>query len=211
MNQTTDSLANTDQTPESIIRFWFKDDATGRMDLPQPKRWFNGGKTLDQELATLFGPVLLRARQGHLAHWLESAHGTLALIILLDQFNRNIHRGTAEAFAADHQALAACEHALGMQYPLQYSLTQKVFCYLPLEHHESPDSQKKSVALFSALTTEATPDLQDFANSTLSSAREHQQIIDQFGRYPYRNAVLERASTKEEQDWLEQGNKRFGQ
>ena len=91
-------------TAEDVLEFWFRDEATGRMDLPQSKRWFQGGSKLDRELTERFGPALELARAGQLDHWRDSASGTLALIILLDQFNRNINRGTAEAFAGDAQA-----------------------------------------------------------------------------------------------------------
>ncbi|WP_157735804.1 DUF924 family protein [Granulosicoccus antarcticus] len=212
MNAITDNQPSVEQTPESVLRFWFKDEASGRMDLPQSKRWFSGGKKLDLELQTRFGDLLELARSGQLDHWLQSADSTLALIVLLDQFNRNIHRGTADAFAADDQALAACQHAISMRYVESFSLTQKVFCYLPLEHDESPESQLRSVALFEALTREqGTPELHKFATSTLSSAHEHKRIVDQFGRYPYRNKALGRTSTSEELDWMAQSNKRFGQ
>lgn len=212
MNTTTDSANSVEQTPDTVIHYWFRDDTSGRLDLPQSKRWFLGGKKLDRELRSRFGELLERARKGLLDHWLQSADGTLALIILLDQFNRNIHRGTADAFAADNQALAASRHAIAMNYLQHYSLTQKVFCFLPLEHDEAAESQEKCVAMMSSLTQESTtPDLHDFATRTLASAREHKQIIDQFGRYPYRNKVLGRASTARELEWMAQVNKRFGQ
>ncbi len=199
-----------DTTAEDVLTFWFRDEATGRMDLPQSKRWFQGGSKLDAELGRQFGSTLALARAGELDHWRESASGTLALIILLDQFNRNINRGTAEAFAGDAQALSLCHHAREMAYPAQWPITHQVFCYMPLEHDESVQSQELSVALFSELLEQAPPHLQDYARGTLDYARQHKQIIDRFGRYPYRNAVLGRDSTAEEREWLTKG-KRFGQ
>lgn len=211
MTATTNNDASAAQTAESVLSFWFKDEDTGRMDLPQGKRWFLGGKELDALLEERFGATVVLAREGHLQHWQESAHSALALIILLDQFNRNIYRGTADAFAADSQALAVCHHALAMDYPAQYTLTQRVFCYLPLEHDESTESQESSVALFTELAENAPPQLREYANGTLEYAHEHKKIIDQFGRYPYRNEVLGRTSTPAELAWLEQSGKRFGQ
>ncbi|NND92179.1 MAG: DUF924 domain-containing protein [Granulosicoccus sp.] len=203
--------ADADQTPAAVLDFWFRDEATGRMDLPQGQRWFKGGKALDEQLEQRFAALLARGRDGQLDDWLQDAQGTLALIVLLDQFNRNIHRGTAEAFAADAQALAACLHALEQAYPAQLPLTQQVFCFLPLEHDESVASQERSVALFEALAAQAPPELQEFAQGTADFAREHKSIIDRFGRYPYRNAVLGRTSTPAELEWLAQSNTRFGQ
>lgn len=199
-----------DTTAQDVLDFWFRDAASGRMDLPQSQRWFRGGSALDQELAERFGPTLTLAREGRLNQWRESDSGTLALIIVLDQFNRNINRGTAEAFAGDAQALSLCHHAIAMNYPDQWPLTHRVFCYMPLEHDESVESQERSVALFSKLPDIAPPELQDYARGTLDYARQHKEIIDRFGRYPYRNAVLERHSTAEEEEWLANG-KRFGQ
>ena len=198
------------KSAEEVLTFWFRDEATGRMDLPQSKRWFKGGSKLDAELSEQFGPTLALARADKLKHWRESASGTLALIILLDQFNRNINRGTADAFAGDAQALSLCHHAIDRGYPAQWPITHQVFCYLPLEHDESVQSQDRSVALFSEILEQAPPQLQDYARATLDYALQHKQIIDRFGRYPYRNAVLGRSSTAEESEWLTNG-KRFGQ
>lgn len=197
-------------TADDVLDFWFRDEASGRMDLPQSKRWFQGGSKLDRELTERFGPALKLARAGKLDHWRDSASGTLALIILLDQFNRNINRGTAEAFAGDTQALSLCHHAIDMGYPSRWPITHQVFCYMPLEHDESVESQERSVALFSELLEQAPPALQDYAKGTLDYARQHKEIIDRFGRYPYRNEVLDRDSTPEEIEWLANG-KRFGQ
>jgi len=199
-----------EQTIDDVLTFWFHDEATGRMDLPQSKRWFKGGRELDQELAERFGPDLALAREGKLDHWRESASGTLALIVMLDQFNRNIHRGTAAAFAGDAQALSLCHHAIDMAYPRQWPITHQVFCYLPLEHDESEQSQQLSVTLFGKLLEQAPEQLQDYARGTLDYALQHKEIIDRFGRYPYRNEVLGRRSTPEEIEWLSNG-KRFGQ
>lgn len=203
--------ATDQQNIDKILAFWFRDDATGRMDLPQSKRWFTGGKQLDAELAERFSTLLSQSRRGELDHWADTAHGALALIVLLDQFNRNIHRGTAEAFAGDQQALGLCHHALQKGYPAQLPLTHRVFCYLPLEHDESAASQERSVTLFTELLEAAPPELYDYARGTLDYAHQHKEIIDRFGRYPYRNAVLDRTSTPEELEWLNNGSKRFGQ
>lgn len=199
------------QTPQQVLSTWFLDVETGRMDVPQSKRWFMGGQTLDDELTRQYSATLDAARNDQLGSWMDDAQGTLALIVLTDQFNRNIHRGTAEAFALDAIALQACNHALTHAFDQTLPVTQRVFCYMPLEHDETLESQERSIALFRALDQQAPPELKDFTEGTLQYALEHQAIIEQFGRYPHRNAVLGRSSTQAELDWLEKENKRFGQ
>lgn len=198
-------------TPKHVLDTWFKDENTGRMDIPQPKRWFMGGAELDEKLTIEYSHTLLLAAENKLDHWQDSAPGTLALIILLDQFNRNINRGTAAAFEHDSKAVQVSKHALAMGYTEQFPISQRMFCYMPFEHDESAESQRLSVSLFKQLREEAPDDFSEFAESTLASAIEHKDIIDKFGRYPYRNAVLNRTSTEAELAWLRQENKRFGQ
>jgi len=199
------------QTAQDILDTWFRDEASGKMDVPQGKRWFMGGKALDDSLTAHYSDVMNAAGKGHLDDWLDSPEGTLALIVLMDQFNRNINRGTAAAFALDSKALRACKHALANGYDTTLPITQRVFCYLPLEHDETFVSQSASVELFRMLTDIAPPELEEFTRSTLEYALDHQAIIERFGRYPHRNAVLGRTSSPEEIDWLEKENKRFGQ
>ncbi|MFT4725528.1 MAG: hypothetical protein ACI9UN_000023 [Granulosicoccus sp.] len=209
----SDNIADTTDvlTPKHVIETWFKDDISGRMDLPQPKRWFMGGPELDQKLNSQYSQTLIKAGANKLDHWLESAQGTLALIIVLDQFNRNIHRGSAAAFEHDIKAVAASKHALAMGYTDQLTVSQRIFCYMPFEHDESAESQSQSVALFKQLKEDAPTESSEFAGRALASAIEHKDIIDKFGRYPHRNAVLDRVSTDDELAWLESENKRFGQ
>ena len=209
----TENLSGTKEvlTPQHVLDTWFKDEATGRMDLPQTKRWFMGGLELDQQLSSQYSHTLLLAGENKLDHWMDTAQGTLALIILLDQFNRNINRGTAGAFAHDAKAVTVSKHALAMGYTKELPISQRLFCYMPFEHDETDESQSQSVALFTQLKEEAPEDFSEFADRTLASAIEHKDIIDKFGRYPYRNAVLQRRSTEEELAWLANENKRFGQ
>ncbi|MFK8079984.1 MAG: DUF924 family protein [Granulosicoccus sp.] len=194
-----------------VLTAWFEDKESGRMDLPQSRRWFNGGKAFDTQLAESFGQVLEDANGGKLDHWQESANGALALVIVLDQFNRNIYRKTAKAFAHDPLALKVSEHALQKGFDQQIPTVQRIFLYLPFEHCESRAAQERSVALFSALFEQANEPQAEFTQRALDSAIEHQQIIERFGRYPYRNAVLGRTSTVDEMQWLAEQQSRFGQ
>jgi uncharacterized protein (DUF924 family) len=208
-----DNIADTTDvlTPEHVLDTWFKDVETGRMDLAQPRRWFMGGAALDQKLKSQYAPTLKQAGANKLDHWLDSAQGTLALIIVLDQFTRNIHRGSAAAFEHDAKAVTASQHAVAQGYDQQLPISQRMFCYMPFEHDESAESQLQSVALFKQLKEDASPEFSEFAERTLASAIEHKDIIDKFGRYPHRNAVLARTSTEAELAWLDDENKRFGQ
>ena len=131
--------------------------------------------------------------------------------MLLDQFPRNVHRGTAEAFAHGARALELARAGIARGDLDRLPLVQAVFVVLPLEHDESMASQREALARLRELGASAPPDLADFARATLDSAEEHAAIIERFGRYPHRNEVLGRASTAEEAAWLAAGSGRFGQ
>ena len=197
--------------PHDVLQAWFQDEQTGRMDLPQLKRWFRGGKNLDAHLKATFSETLRSAADGKLEHWFNDRKGALALIVLLDQMNRNINRGTAKAFDLDARALVVAKHALKHDYPSQPPFTQRMFCYMPFEHDETVESQIHSVTLFQQLKKDAPEEFTEFAERVLASAVEHRDIIENFGRYPHRNKVLGRQSTEHELQWLNSGSKRFGQ
>ena len=207
---------STDAGPSStlkkqVIDTWFKDEASGRLDLPQLKRWFNGGKSLDDQLTRDFSDAVNKAGNGDFDNWMEDAEGSLALLILLDQFTRKIYRGSAQAFTFDHKAQSVCLDGLAKGFDKDLPVMQRVFYYMPLEHAESHELQAESLKRFTALHEQCSNDLEEFTRRTLDSAVEHKAIIDEFGRYPYRNAVLGRESTRDEELWLTESNKRFGQ
>ena len=194
-----------------VLDIWFKDDDTGSMELPQSKRWFMGGKALDQRLISDFTEAVDKAANGALDHWQDDAQCALALVVMLDQFNRNMYRGTAQAFAHDAKALSISRHCVNNALDESLPVTQRVFLYLPFEHDETAQSQQESIRLFTQLHNSAPPSLQDFSKRALGSAMEHKRIVDQFGRYPHRNACLGRTSTPEELAWLNSSGSRFGQ
>ena len=194
-----------------IIDTWFKDATSNRLDLPQTKRWFNGGKSFDKQLTHDFSDTVIKAGNGEFDTWMEDAMGSLALLILLDQFTRNIFRGSAKAFAFDHKAQSVCLDGLSKGFDKNLPITQRKFFYLPLEHAESHELQAESLKRFTTLYEQSSNDLKEFTRRTLHSAIEHKAIIDAFGRYPYRNAVLGRENTAAEERWLAKSNKRFGQ
>jgi uncharacterized protein (DUF924 family) len=165
----------------------------------------------DEGIARRFGNLLERAGKGELASWGDSPRRCLSLIILLDQFPRNIYRGTARAFAYDDQAL---ELALsGMQSGADGALdiVERIFFYMPLQHCEARDVQDESVAAYRQLLAEAPDDLREVFEGAAQSAQQHRSIVEKFGRFPHRNEVLGRVSTVEEQAWLDSHGERMGQ
>ena len=178
---------------------------------PQARRWFMSGSTLDETVIERFGGWIEPAAGGTFDHWRETPLGSLALILLLDQFPRHVWRGQARAFDYGDAGLACCEAGLAAGQDQALPITQRVFFYLPLEHSETLVDQERSLALYGALQSAAPASLAEFAERTWESAVEHHDIVQRFGRYPHRNSVLGRESTAEEAHWLESGAGRFGQ
>ncbi|HYB65669.1 MAG TPA: DUF924 family protein [Steroidobacteraceae bacterium] len=174
--------------------------------------WFGPeGEQRDAEIRTRFGALLERAAAGELSAWADGPRRRLSLIVLLDQFPRNMFRGTARAFEYDAQALTLA--LTGMQSGADGALdfAERLFFYMPLEHAENRDAQDESVAAFRRLLAEVPRELHEAFAGTLSFAEKHRSIIERFGRFPHRNVLLGRASTPEELEWLKEGGTSFGQ
>ncbi len=177
--------------------------------------WFGGSAPeerarRDLEIGERFAALLERAASGALAAWADGSRRRLSLIVLLDQFPRHIFRGTARAFAYDAQALALT--LSGMQSGADGALdaVERLFFYMPLQHAESREVQEEAVAAFRRLLAEAPTDLRPTFEAAKHSADEHRSLIERFGRFPHRNAALQRATTPAEEEWLRQGSG-FGQ
>lgn len=182
----------------AIHRFWFGElNAAGLAERERYALWFSASPEADTQCRERFGAALEKARAGQLAHWTGSDRGLVALVVLLDQFSRNIHRDTPRAFAADAQALALAQDAVKSGRHKRLPAIHRVFLYLPLEHSEDLQIQCESVQLFSGLAAEA-PDTEGF----LRYARAHHAVIERFGRFPHRNAILGRASSEQELEYL---------
>lgn len=181
------------------MRFWFGGDAAELVEMR------------DRDLESRFGALAARALAGELAAWADSPRRRLALILLLDQLPRNVHRGTAEAFAGDAAAARLAAEGLTQAADAALDVVERIFFYMPLQHAESIELQEMSVAAFRRLQSEAPPVLTDVFDSTLDYAVLHHDIVRRFGRFPHRNAALGRQSTPEEQLWLEREGQRFGQ
>nr|WP_279008635.1 DUF924 family protein [Aeromonas jandaei] len=196
---------------QPLLDFWFGDpaDDTLRAKRQAPLWWGKSSET-DALLARRFGSQAEAAANGGLADWAELPHGRLALILLLDQLPRNIHRGTPTAFARDPLAREQCLKGLSLGMDRQLSPLERLFFYLPLEHAESREQQARSVALFEELAAEQahSPANETFANFA-DFARRHQVIIERFGRFPHRNDILGRTSTPEEAAFLLQPGSGF--
>lgn len=182
----TSSPAPRDVEIAKVLDFWFRELA--------PADWFNAGEALDATVRARFGVLHERAIAGGLADWAQSARGRLALVLVLDQFSRHIHRGTAKAFAADPHAqeLVLDGIAAGMDEAL--GLSERHFFYMPLMHAEDPALQRRSIEEFTKL--------RDFLDNVLEFARSHAADIAEFGRFPYRNEALGRTSTEAEKALL---------
>ncbi|MFM5397272.1 DUF924 family protein [Aeromonas veronii] len=196
---------------QPLIDFWFGDEADDVLRATrQATLWWGKSSEMDALLAKQFGAQAEAAANGELADWADLHHGRLALILLLDQLPRNIHRGTPAAFAQDPLARDLCLKGLSIGADKSLSPLERVFFYLPLEHAESREQQARSVALFEALTAEqaGTPAQATFAGFA-DFARRHQVIIERFGRFPHRNDILGRTSTPEEATFLQQPGSGF--
>ena len=184
-------------TPPALERrmeFWFGAQSEGR----------------DAEISARFGALLERAAAGKLAGWADGPRRRLSLILVLDQFPRNMFRGTARAFDYDAQALALSLSGLQSAADGALDFTERLFFYMPLQHAESEDAQDESVAAFRRLLGEVPPELKEMFADALRYAEDHRSVIERFGRFPHRNPVLGRASTPRETEWLAAGGTTFG-
>lgn len=207
------SITDEDQARiDAILAFWFKEQA---LSAPQIDRrmdiWFSEDAIFDHEIKKNFADDVEAASEGKLNHWAADAHGRLAVILLIDQFRRNIYRGTADAFSHDKLALKLCVE--GAMEKKDQSLTpiQRVFFYMPLQHAESRRVQEKSLALYERLADAVSPTYRETFLTVAQFAELHKDIIDQFGRFPHRNKLLGRDNTSEEQQYLDGDSPDFGQ
>jgi uncharacterized protein (DUF924 family) len=189
-------------TPNDILNFWFGNPTQPEYGKPQ-KFWFNKQTEFDNELRTRFQQDYEQAATGHLENWKDNPESCLALILLLDQFPRNMFRGTPKAFATDNQAVATAETAVKNGYDQQLLTVQRWFIYLPFEHSENIHHQEKAVNLFQQLSNNTE------SQSTIEYAIKHLEVIQRFGRFPHRNEILGRISTTEEQEFLKQPGTSF--
>lgn len=198
-------------TPEDVLDYWF-----GKLDGPcafpsdRAQLWWAGGDAVDEEIRERFGALFEQATSGALDHWQATPRGALALVILLDQFSRNLGRGTPAAFANDDKALSCCEAALEQGHDRALFPLERAFLYMPMMHAESREVASKCVAAFEQLSREIQ-ECPGEAPDFLTHAREHASVVQRFGRYPHRNEILGRTSSDEERAFLADGAENYGQ
>jgi uncharacterized protein (DUF924 family) len=175
--------------PIEVLEFWLHEVG--------PEGWYAGGEALDGLCRERFSDLWQAAHDGGLEHWVDGTVGTLAYLILTDQIPRNIHRGTALAFATDARALAAARKAVAEGWDMNAPEPERQFFYMPFEHSENPADQVLAVQYL----TERMPSDPEMA----LHARAHQAVIRRYGRFPTRNAQLGRTSSPEEQAYLDAG------
>jgi len=196
---------------KDILAFWFGDlDGDGMPDPAYRRRWFQADRAFDQEIRRRFLSLVLFASEGGLEHWRTDSGGALAEIILLDQFSRNIYRGSSLAFEQDQLARHLCRQAMNRGQDVSLPPVMRAFMYMPLEHSERLEDQELSVECFEQLAAANSGPLGEFLESFARSAREHRDIVRRFGRFPHRNKVLGRKPKAGEEEYLAKG-KRFGQ
>ena len=197
---------------EAILSFWFEQkelsapQIDGRMDI-----WFGEDPVFDEEIRARFLDDVEAASDGQLNHWVKSPHGRLALILLLDQFRRNVYRGMADAYACDKQALRLCVEGAMEKSDKALTPIQRVFFYMPLQHAESAKVQGKSIAIYNRLAEAVSPTFQETFLTIAQFAELHHDIVQQFGRFPHRNRLLGRENTPEEEEYLAGDSPSFGQ
>ena len=195
-----------------IHEFWFGAlDASGRPEPDRPGRWFSPDEAFDAEVRRRFEADLRNAAGGRLGRQERTPRGALALILLFDQFPRNIYRGTARAFRFDEAARAVLDRSLPPGRIDALWPIEKVFAWMPLEHAEDRQCQARSVECFASLVAAVDSAERVRYEEFLRHAQQHRDVIERFGRFPHRNDILGRESTPQEVEWLCGGGQGWGQ
>ena len=193
-----------DQSIEEILDFWFGDPPEGD-ERPRGKElWFVKSAAVDRQISKKFGRLVDKAVAGELDDWASTPKGRLAVIILLDQFNRNIHRERPEAYRGDEAALQLCYDGLDDAMDKALTTEQRCFFYMPMMHAEDTDAQLACVDTFQELVDEVSGEAKELCESFLKHAREHRDVVERFERFPHRNPILGRTSTPDESAFLQQ-------
>ncbi|MGI9222653.1 MAG: DUF924 family protein [Woeseiaceae bacterium] len=175
-----------DIVADDVCRFWFED--------VEKTNWFKQSDSFDTELKGKYGELLEQAKRGELDHWCDCAEGYLGLIIVLDQFSRNIHRDSPEAFAADEKALVLATELIEKELDKELTLEQRSFAYLPFRHAED--------LIMQHIGLKKTREINAEGYGSDKYAVGHLSIIERFGRFPHRNAILGRENTSDEETYL---------
>jgi len=195
---------------ETILNYWFGPNGShADVAKRQAGLWWGKDPATDADIRERFEAQVYAAADGELTEWHQDARGRLALILLTDQFTRNIWRDTPQAFVFDTLARQWCKEGLSSRQDRLLNPLERVFFYLPLEHSEDREDQARSVSLFRELAAAAPADSMKTFAYFLNYAVQHQDIIEKFGRFPHRNAILGRPSTPKEMAFLEKPGSAF--
>jgi uncharacterized protein (DUF924 family) len=197
--------------PVDVIAYWLGDAEFDPAAAHARNRfWYRATIQIDCAIKDRFEDVHASIRNGRLLHWGEGAEGALAVVIVLDQFSRNMYRGQREAFGQDSLARAITVRALDREFDDQLSVPGKVFLCHPFTHSESPIDQDRAVNTYELMVDRVSDDWKPFVQSFVNHAKGHRDLIQRFGRFPHRNAAMLRQSTTEEESYLRSAP-RYGQ
>ena len=197
--------------PVEVLDFWFADSLTNPDNLAERRAvWFMGESNVDQLITKKFGTLPDAALAGELQHWTTDTRNALALVLVLDQFPRNIYRNTAQAYHYDSAGLDLAVKIIDESLNLDLHPIEQSFLFLPLQHSEAIDDQTRAVELYETLTAQSLDPYLESAKNSLDYAKRHCNIIRRFGRFPHRNAILGRDSTEAEIEFLAIGGDTFG-
>ena len=195
---------------EEVRHFWFEDACLAPESLARHQaRWFAPSDQLDRDIEQRFGALPDATRSGTLPYRPDDPHDLLAIILILDQFPRQIYRNTPQAFAYDQQARVISSAMIEKSLFQVLTPVEQVFVFLPFEHSETLSDQSLSVQLYDTLLQQAPQSYHSFLANALDYARRHYSIVERFGRFPHRNATLKRRSTREEKSFLAAGGDTF--
>ena len=173
--------------------------------------WYRGGPGVDQEIGDRFGALVVRACAGALMDWRTTSNGALALILLLDQFTRNLHRHTTQAYAGDAHAFDIVNGAIGQGLDWALHPVARIWLYHPFHHSERIEQQDRGVELLHGLVSDAPGGWRPYIQRSIEGWSRHRDIVARFGRFPHRNQVLGRTSTDQERRFLDNNGESFGQ
>src|SRR5918992_37085 len=191
---------------EEVLSYWFPEEDIFNADREtlgrQMQWWFQGGSEVDREISERFGETLEQARRGELDHWAKTARGRLALIVVLDQFSRNVYRGSPLSYAQDEKALQLAVEGMELGMDRKLSSAERFFFWLPLGHSEDLAPQERSVSHAEEEAAKVPSHRKAGAEFEVSQAKATRDVIARFGRHPHRNEILGRESTPEELEYL---------
>jgi len=197
---------------DQVHGFWFSNCLTNpQAAYARRDWWYNGGTAVDEEIRTRFGDHVARACDGDLSAWAATPRGTLALILLLDQFTRNIYRHSPAVYQGDALALSIVKDAISRGLDQKLHPSERIWLYHPFHHSEALAEQDYGLSLLDDVHKAAQPDWHALVKRSISGWTRHRNIVARFGRFPHRNEVLGRTSTPEEVAFMAEDGEAFGQ